>query len=251
MTSNSTGVTDAVINAWSATNVDLKYQVNLDGEKTNQYQENQELDWQVRQWVKLQFDKNDFSDLAPLGFNVTQMVAQCASIPDASASLVTSSFNVEGTDTTDISDDYFEFTVQVSFPMNFSDTTCQTAYGPALANALRIGRTTSTVNLKYSFKRATATADLTYKPWEIDEKDPIHTKYGPFLSTVWNRDPVSGLVAAQQYVGRFDPAKPIVWYFAPGFPDYYKPIFLGTGGNPGIQAGTNAVLKQTGTSRSP
>ena len=41
--------------------------VNLDGEKTNFYEENQELDWQVRQWVKLQFDKNDFSDLAPLG----------------------------------------------------------------------------------------------------------------------------------------------------------------------------------------
>jgi hypothetical protein len=65
--SNSAGVTDAIINAWPVTNVDLKYRVNLDGEKTNFYEENQELDWQVRQWVKLQFDKNDFSDLAPLG----------------------------------------------------------------------------------------------------------------------------------------------------------------------------------------
>jgi len=72
--SNYTGVTDAIINAWSVTNVDLKYAVSADGEKTNQYTENQELDWQVRQWVKLQFDKNDFSDLAPMGPSVTQMV---------------------------------------------------------------------------------------------------------------------------------------------------------------------------------
>ena len=56
-----------MVNAWPATNVDLKYRVNLDGEKTNFYEENQELDWQVRQWVKLNFDKNDFSDFAPLG----------------------------------------------------------------------------------------------------------------------------------------------------------------------------------------
>ncbi len=75
---NFTGVTDTITNAWPATNVDLKYQVSLDGEKTNFYQENQELDWQVRQWVKLQFDKNDFSDLAPLGVNTVGLIAQCA-----------------------------------------------------------------------------------------------------------------------------------------------------------------------------
>ena len=56
-----------VVNAWPITNVDLKYRVNLDGEKTNFYEENQELDWQVRQWVKINFDKNDLSDVAPLG----------------------------------------------------------------------------------------------------------------------------------------------------------------------------------------
>jgi hypothetical protein len=48
---DTTGVTDTILNAWPATNVDLKYRVNLDGEKTNFYEENQELDWQVRQWV--------------------------------------------------------------------------------------------------------------------------------------------------------------------------------------------------------
>jgi hypothetical protein len=260
--SNYTGVTDAIINAWAATNVDLKYQVNLDGEETNFYQENQELDWQVRQWVKLTFDKNDYSDLAPLGYQVTDMLGQCADVADASASLVTGSFNVEGTNTADTSDDYFEFTVQVGIPMAFNlgttDATnaCLSAYGPALANALRIGRTTVTVNLKYSFMRAQPiTPQSSYVPFLLAEKDPIHMKYGPFLWTVWDRDPATDLIAANQYVGRFDPLKPIVWYFDPGFPEYYKPIFTGgttpgapagTPTNPGIMAGTNAVLAKTG-----
>ena len=61
------GATGSVVNAWPVTNVDLKYFINLDGEKTNQYVESQELDWQVRQWVKLTLDHNDMADLAPLG----------------------------------------------------------------------------------------------------------------------------------------------------------------------------------------
>jgi hypothetical protein len=246
---NFTGVTEAIVNAWSATNVDLKYQVNLDGEKTNSYIEDQELDWQVRQWVKLSFDKNDFSDLQPLGPNTTGMIGQCAQIADASATLVDGSFNVEGADTADISDDYFEFTVQVAMPMNVTGADvggtanpCLTAYGAMLPNALRIGRTTATVNLKYSFKRATPTSALTYKPFMLAEKDPIHTKYGPWLQTVWNRDPVSELVAANQYVIRWDPQKQITWYFDQGFPEYYKPMFTQAGG---IADATNKVFATT------
>jgi hypothetical protein len=48
---------------------------------------------------------------------------------------VTNSFNIEGDQDSDPSNDYFEFTVQVTLPMEFSDTTCLTAYGPALADA--------------------------------------------------------------------------------------------------------------------
>ena len=47
-------------------------------------------------------------------------------------------------------------------------------------------------------------------------------------------------------VTRFDPAKPLVWYFDKGFPEYYKPIFLGTQGNVGIQKATNDVLTASG-----
>ena len=253
--SNTTGVTDNIINAWPVTNVDLKYRVNLDGEKTNFYEENQELDWQVRQWVKLQFDKNDFSDLAPLPFQTLDMINSCADGPDSSATLVTNSFNIEGDGDTDPSNDYFEFTVQVALPLNFSDQTCLTAYGPMLANALRIGRTSVTLNLKYSFMRAKPLVStdpnipaVTYQPFPLAEKDPIHTKYGPFLWTVWNRDPETQLIAATQYVGRFDPQKPIVWYFDSNFPEYYKSIFVDATGSTtstNIQNNTNAILAKT------
>ena len=69
--------TPEVVNAWPITNVDLKYRVNLDGEKTNFYEENQELDWQVRQWVKVNFDKNDMSDVAPLGADAVAFLEKC------------------------------------------------------------------------------------------------------------------------------------------------------------------------------
>jgi hypothetical protein len=114
-----------------------------------------------------------------------------------------------------------------------------------LNNALRINRTTVTANIKYSFKRATplSSPNATYKPWVLAEKDPIHRKYGPFLWTVWDRDNQTQLIAANQYVGRFDPAKPIVWYFDPSFPEYYKDVVKGPNG---VEAQTNAVLQTSG-----
>ena len=251
--SNETGTTETIMNAWPATNVDLKYRVNLDGEKTNFYEENQELDWQVRQWVKLTFDKNDFSDLAPIDLTSLDLINKCGDITEASAALVTDSFNVEGSGDSDPSNDYFEFTVQVAVPLTFlgstpTDTTCLTAYGPLGVEALRLGKTSVTVNLKYSFKRATPIAQVTYKPFTLAEKDPIRTKYGPIMDTiVWNRDNQTSLVAATQYVNRFDPTKPIVWYFDKGFPEYYKHVFVGdNAGNPGIMQATNKVLTAAG-----
>jgi hypothetical protein len=247
-TTQSGGVTDAIDNAWPITNVDLKYQINLDGEKSNFYQENQELDWQVRQYVKVNFDKNDFSDFAPLGPQTVALLNQCADIVDASATLVANSFVVEGQGDDDLSNDYMAFTVQVAVPLAFTDSTCLTAYGAALANAQTVGRTEVTVNLNYAFRRALPLTDKksTYVPFPIGEKDPIRAKYGPIIATVFNRDNDTGLLAAQQFVSRFDPAKPINWYFDQNFPEYYKPVFLGTDGNPGIMQQTNALLTTAG-----
>ncbi len=171
-----TGTTEAVDNAWPITNVDLKYQINLDGEKSNFYQENQELDWQIRQWVKVNFDKNDFSDLAPLGVETNDLINKCGDGVDASATLVANSFLVEGQGDSDLSNDYMEFTVQVAIPMTMSDATCNTAYGPMLdlAQGGQWVASTVTVNLKYSFKRALAMTDpaQTYKAWSHRREGP-------------------------------------------------------------------------------
>ena len=115
--SNDTGVTDDIVNAWPVTNVDLKYRVNLDGEKTNFYEENQELDWQVRQWVKLQFDKNDFSDLAPLNFQTLDMINSCATVPTRRPRWSRTASTSRAIEDNDPSNDYFEFTVQVTLPL--------------------------------------------------------------------------------------------------------------------------------------
>ncbi len=247
---NNTGVTQNVINAWPVSNVDLKYQVNLDGETTNQYQENQELDWQVRQWVKIQFDKNDMSDFAPLGPQITQMLSNCADGGDASTTLVDGSFNIEGADDDDPSNDYMEFTVQVTVPLLLNNNDCLTAYGSeALAAQELVGfRNDVTVNLKYSFKRAAAAANGqngTYQPWTLAEKDPIHRKYWPIDYVAYSFDYNTNLVAANDYIVRFDPTKPIVWYFDQNFPAVYKNYFVNPS-NPAdpttIMGATNAIL---------
>ena len=72
---------DEIVNAWPITNVDLKYRVNLDGEITNFIEENQELDWQVRQWVKIKFDKNDLSDLVSLGNGWSDLLSTVSTWP--------------------------------------------------------------------------------------------------------------------------------------------------------------------------
>ena len=223
--------TPSVVNAWPITNVDLKYQVNLDGEKTNFYSENQELDWQVRQWVKLTFDKNDLSDLAPLGSTTAAFLAQCTDVASYSTTLVPGSFLV------DEPNNYMEWSVQITMPINWIDATCVQAYGALGQEAspsgptVSVPRQTETISLKYSMVRANPKP--TYQPLVVAEKDPIRHKYRAFEFVAVNRDPSSGLLAAQQMVERFDPTKPIVWYFTPGFPLEHMTHFTCNGVVPG------------------
>ncbi len=224
-------VVQPVVNSWPATNVDLKYEVNLDGEKTNFYSENQELDWQVRQWVKLSFDKNDMSDLAPFGSATAAFLGQCTDTTSYSTTLVPGSFTV------DEPNNYMEWSVQITMPINWTDATCVAQYGqlgvessPGSAQ-VSVPRQTETVTLKYSMVRANPKP--TYQPLIVAEKDPIRHKYRTFEFIAENRDPSSGLLAAQQMAMRFDPMKPITWYFTPGFPAEYMTVFTCKGTVPG------------------
>jgi hypothetical protein len=224
--------TPEVVNAWPVTNVDLKYRVNLDGEKTNFYEENQELDWQVRQWVKVNFAKNDMSDVAPLGTYTSDLLSLCTDVGNASATLVPNSFLV------DEASDYLTWQVQIALPLKWTDAACVEAYGELGNLALRLNRQTVTFNLMYSMVRANPAPD--YPVLEVAEKDPIRHKYGPIETVTIARDNVSGQLAARELVTRFDPRKPITWYFAEGFPDVYKPVF------DGIAKETNQLLADSG-----
>src|SRR5438034_221730 len=68
-------------------NVYLKYRINLDGEATNFYEENQELSWEQRQWVKLNPAKNDLSDIAAMGTGFADLMNHCGDVGESSAAL--------------------------------------------------------------------------------------------------------------------------------------------------------------------
>jgi hypothetical protein len=270
----SVGTQSEVINAWPIVNVDLKYYINLNGEKTNSYVESQELDWQVRQWVKLTLDHNDMTDLAPLGSFVTANLATCAA-PEGTSTLVPNSFVV------DEAHDYMEWAVQITIPISWTPT-CMESYGAMGPAAEKLGRQYETVNLKYSLVRANpnpqqgsptdpktwgksfaedsrGAAVAPYQPLIVNEKDQILHKYSPFIYYSWNRDADTGLLASQKMVMRHNPQKDQRWYFEKGFPDQYKNIFtrdrkrLPVGvaplpaGIPTIEDATNQMLVQANT----
>ncbi len=243
-----------IVNAWPIANVDLKYRVNLDGEKTNFYEENQELDWQVRQWVKVNFAKNDLADLAPFGSYVNLLLGKCTKTVDVSATLVPNSLVV------DEENDYLQWEVSVTLPLEFaarsSDSaaagatteptdseTCKAMMGEVGITADRIGRDNVSLHVMYSMVRPEKLTDGTYQPLELAEKDPIRKKYGAFEIAPIARDFNSGLLGARQLVGRFDPNKDIVYYFSKGMPEVYRKFFADPGG---VADQTNEVLAKAG-----
>jgi len=230
-----------VLNSWPVTNVDLKYKINLDGEKSNFYEENQELPWQQRQFVKVNFGKNNMGDLASMGPQATFFLQKCTDIGNAFSTLVPNSFY------TDEKNGYMQFAVSVTLPILFSDPACAEGSGPELANAQRFGRQNLNVTLMYSFTRAQPlpdpTAEGAYEPLEIAEKDPIRRKYGTIDLTTVARDQDTGLIGARQLALRFNPKKDIVYYYAPGYPEEYKHFFTDKGG---IIDQTNTLLTDAG-----
>jgi hypothetical protein len=266
-----------VLNAWPITNVDLKYEINLDGEITNFFSENQEADWQQRQWVKVNFDKNDMSDIAPLGENVVAFLERCGDT-NVSTTLVPGSFLVDETN------NYLTWQVQMTVPVSFSDQGCVSYYGSVGDEFLSFGRQDVTMTMMYSFVRADTysgrwdatpapegrgcTQDGTtgalscpessnnYVPWVMDEKDPIQRKYGMFHAVSMDRDPNTDLLTAQAYTQRLNPNQtyPYTLYLAGGYPQEYEVIFCGyepdgytpaTGG-PGGKYNKDCGAKHTG-----
>ncbi len=234
-------VNAAVVNAWPITNVDLMYYVNLDGELTNQYVTNTEAPWAQREWVQVNFDKNDMSDIAPLGEYQWNYLSQCVDTANVSTTLVPNSFNV------DEANNYMEWTVSVTLPLIWDNSTCVFAYGDLGQQAAALGKESVTLELKYSLMRTLPMSEVTYQPLVVAEKDGIHHKYGFYPNITENLDPVTGMVGSQEQVIRHDPTKPINWYFAQGFDPGYKHFFTYTG--TGIVDRTNAILETAGSAK--
>ncbi len=229
-----------VVNVWPITNVDLKYRINLDGEKTNEFTENQELDWKVRQWVKLNFAKNDMSDMALIG--AQSILSACTDQGNSSVTLVPDSLFV------DEKNDYMSWDISMSFPLNFTDTACTQQYGEPGMTFQRMGRDTVNFTVKYSMTRTKplnpdGTSADGYVPFELPEKDTIRRKYGTIDNTLISRDNDTGLLAARQLVIRHNPNKDITYYFAPGYPEERKKYFTDPGG---IIDQTNQVFADAG-----
>lgn len=227
--------TPEVIDAWGAEHGDLKLAVTSDGEKTNRFEENQELDWKIRQWVRVNLAKSDLSDFSLFGTQVSYLLGKCAK--GASTTVVPNSILV------DEDHDYMEWKTSITMPVNVEDSACMEAFGESGRNFFNLGRQNVTAIVKYSLVRATPTAEITYKPLEIDEKDPIKQKYGPILQSSYARDPESGQIAARQFAMRFDPQKDMVFYFAKGYPEENKSFFTKPGG---IVDQTNAIFEKAG-----
>lgn len=242
--------TPEVVNSWPATNVDLKYRVNLDGERTNFYEENQELDWQVRQWVKINWGKNGPSDFAPFGLYYGGILSACTDTGNTTSTLVPESFKIEdhGGD-----GDYMTFKVALTVPIKADDPACIEAFsdtggsinhGNPWDTFVKLGRSNVQFTLMYSMARAKPNDAITYQPLVIDEKDRIRRKYGTIDYVTINRDQEgSGLLNATAKAMRYDPNKDIVWYFAPGYPEEFKHFFTDANG---IVAQTNDLMVKAG-----
>src|SRR5262249_48074357 len=127
----------------------------------NFLEENQELDWQVRQWVKLHVSENDMSDLAPLGAYTTGVLGNCVDTSNVVSTLVDGSF------VADEQNDYLGWETSITLPLNWTDD-CTTAYGALGKTAMELGRNNVTFTLKYSMVRATPTDKLTYQTMAVD-----------------------------------------------------------------------------------
>jgi len=251
--------TPEVVNAWPITNVDLKYRVNLDGEKTNFYEENQELDWQVRQWVKVNFAKNNLSDLFAFNGENNPIIQSCTDPISYSVTLDNNSFFV------DEANGYFEYALDITVPIEIPTPdpmaapgasiadTCIASFTPnsslqtpvdSLATFESLGRQNVTLVVKFAYVRPSKVTDGSYVPMPIGEKDFIRHKYGAFEMIPTYRDSNTTLLGADDWVARHDPNKPLVYYFAPGVPMAYQQWFTAPGGF--VDQTNNNVLSKTG-----
>lgn len=250
MEGNFPDVVGRVISEWPGEHVDLQLRQNLDGEKTNYLEENKERPWENRQHFKIKITDAKLEDVHTLSIYDHYFVSQCAQLK--AVSYVPGSF--EYVDTVagksnmcpeDASEDvcrvdwekgdYMSWTIEATYQID--------PVGPCAVDLMQWATDvfTTTVDLKYSFWRPPAPPEgMEYVPRDIKEKDKWRKKFGIFEALQVYTDPDTSLTGAIFKMARFNPKRPIVYYFSEGFPDKYKDAFRQ------IADDTNALFEMAG-----
>jgi hypothetical protein len=212
---------------FSGKHVDVKLHESLDGERTNQLEENTELPWQQRQKFKVEWEATSLEPASAIVWYYGDLVNDCAS--QMSTSLLPGSFEIEG--------DYMSFVLEANYKINVFNM-----LGSCYDMVSLVHDTgTATIQYRFSFLRRDPSG---YAAEEIEEKADVNKKYGAFQVLNTFEDPFTGLLSAKSLLQRWNPARtaPVIFYFAPGFPPEFKPMFQD------IANETNRVLGEAGAS---
>lgn len=219
---------DRVMMEFDGQHVDVKLRESLDGERTNFLEENTELPWQERQTFRVDFETTSMDPITNIVWFYGDYLADCAST--VSQNLVPDSFEWDG------DDQYMSFVVEVNYELNVA-----TRWGGCWdLVSLASGVGTATIQYRFSFYRPAPNDD--FETQVIEEKDAVNKKYGSFQVFNIFRDEETGLLSAKSLLHRWDPNReePVVFYFHPGFPERFKPMFEE------IKADTNRILEGAG-----
>ena len=219
--------TERVMFEFAGRHVDIQYRENLDGERTNFLEENTERPWQERQTFRVDFESTSMDPITNVAWFYGDFLADCARA--VSTRLVPDSFEH------DADDQAMSFVLEVNYDL--SVFTFGGYCYDMVSLASNVG--TATIQYRFSFYRPGTTE---FAPQVIAEKDPVNKKYGAFQVLNLFRDEETGLLSAKALLQRWDPnrTEPVVFYFHPGFPARFKPMFQE------IAADTNRVLEGSG-----
>lgn len=207
--------------------VDVKLREGLDGERTNFLEENTEEPWQQRQTFRVDFEKTDLDPITSLAWYYGDFLHDCAR--PMSTALLPDSFEY------DPADQYMSFVLEVNYQLNLLSQLGVCYDLVSLAS----GVGGATVQYRFSFYRPNASD---FVPEVIAEKDPVNKKYGAFQIMNIFQDGETGLLGAKSLLQRWNPNReePVVFYFAEGFPERFKPMFTE------IKEATNKALSDAG-----
>ncbi len=227
---------DRVLLEFPGQHVDVKLRESLDGERTNFLEENTERPWDVRQQFKVDWEQATLDPEDAIGTINGYFVKQCGRT--VSRRLVPDSFEW------DRDDQYLTFEIEVNYAFDVERYICYSWIFLAQHTFDQNVIDTSTIVYKFNFYRR---GYSDYEPEFIEEKAAVNKKYGAFQQLNLYTDAHTGLLGGKQLLKRWNPnrTEPIVYYFAEGYPEKYKAMFIGEGG---IQDQTNKVFEDAGAS---